>query len=348
MLRIAARMLQRVGVPIAVLVLTGWSSLLFGPPPASSAPASTPYFEAGSAGPSNGHVFDPHLAALAQSSLSCPSTLLCVEVDGAGYAYMLTKGKWSRGRHIANAYAVTLGSVSCPTVSFCMAVGGSSAGGGGFTYIYSRGKWSIGRQFIKDGHGETSVSCFAVADCVVVGWGSPHTYSNGHWTNGPSPEGTMSAVSCPSSACMALEQDRGDAITAFSYSHDLPSNGQSIGRGPSRVSCASSYACVAVNNGSTSIYANGTWSSGEQVDSDFQVTSVSCPSISFCMAVGGTTSTSGTPESPGSTLRYENGTWSSLIQSKHSLLAVSCASATTCIAIDAEGHALTYSNGSWT
>jgi hypothetical protein len=81
------------------------------------------------------------------------------------------------------------------------------------------------------------------------------------------------------------------------------------------------------------------WSSPANIDSSNGITSVSCPTDSFCVAV----------DSGGSALIYSNGSWSqpASIDSNGTLTSVSCSSASYCIAVDQSGHAVSYDNGTW-
>ena len=69
-----------------------------------------------------------------------------------------------------------------------------------------------------------------------------------------------------------------------------------------------------------------------------QLTAISCPSTSFCMAV----------DTDGTAFRYDGLNWTSAdkIDTGHSLKSVSCASSDHCVAVDNSGYAFLY-NGTW-
>ncbi|MBP6918021.1 MAG: hypothetical protein KBB94_03820, partial [Legionellaceae bacterium] len=69
-----------------------------------------------------------------------------------------------------------------------------------------------------------------------------------------------------------------------------------------------------------------------------QLTAISCPSTSFCMAV----------DTDGTAFRYDGLNWTSAdkIDTGHSFKSVSCASSDHCIAVDNSGYAFLY-NGTW-
>ena len=52
------------------------------------------------------------------------------------------------------------------------------------------------------------------------------------------------------------------------------------------VSCTSSSFCVALDSGNAIIYNGTDWSSPQWIDPDFGLDSVSCVSVSFCVTTG--------------------------------------------------------------
>lgn len=112
------------------------------------------------------------------------------------------------------------------------------------------------------------------------------------------------------------------------------------GTGLTSVSCASSKFCVAVDgNGDAVTYAHGKWGSPKKIDSD-GLTSVSCPSSRFCIAV----------DMNGRAVAYTKGHWGSpdaIDSGGGGLRSVSCGSTTFCAAVDATYHAILYKKGHW-
>jgi hypothetical protein len=88
------------------------------------------------------------------------------------------------------------------------------------------------------------------------------------------------------------------------------------------------------------------WSSPSQIDPDSYLSSVSCPSASFCAAVEWT---HGTQPSGGNVLTYNGSSWSSPsdIDPGNNLASVSCPSASFCVAVDDQGNFVTYNGSSW-
>ena len=179
--------------------------------------------------------------------------------------------------------------MSCPTSLFCAAVDAA-----GFAYIYQRGAWSSARKIA----GATSI---------------------------------LNSVSCPTAAfCMAVAGSTGAAGgSTYLYSHGRWSSGQRFtrdGYGESSVSCPAVSRCVVVGWGGDHHYSNGVWSS--QVSFAGPVTSLTCTSVAFCVAVQRDRGNGGIA------ITYTHGKWSTKnggVISEPS--AVSCASTSFCVAL---------------
>lgn len=79
------------------------------------------------------------------------------------------------------------------------------------------------------------------------------------------------------------------------------------------------------------------WSGPTDIDSN-ALTSVSCPTVSFCMAV----------DDDGNAVEYDGASWSSLSNIDiNALSSVSCTSSSFCVAVDNQGNALTFDGSSW-
>ncbi len=78
-----------------------------------------------------------------------------------------------------------------------------------------------------------------------------------------------------------------------------------------------------------------------QVDANWGLESVSCPSASFCAAV----------DNMGYVVTYQSGAWTTPLHldssSQGGLTAISCVSSTFCVAVSGIGRAVTYNGGSW-
>jgi len=270
----------------------------------------------------------------------------------------------------ANQTALT--SISCPPASlnqqgtsFCMAVDDGGNNYDGHDVIYDGASWSAPQLFDSVGnYGPDSVSCLSSSLCTVVdGAGNGLTYNGSSWASANVSSGSLSAVSCASSAfCMAVE---GNAFAYNGSSWSPPWNGcvnntSACGLGSSNgeiflsVSCPSSSFCAAAgHNGGAATYDGGGWNGGayngygwtfdgqiDTTDGDYSLHSVSCTSSSFCVAVDGN----------GSAYTYDGSAWSGPVRidpNGGGLSSVSCVSSSFCVAVDGAGNALMYNGSSW-
>jgi hypothetical protein len=103
----------------------------------------------------------------------------------------------------------------------------------------------------------------------------------------------------------------------------------------SSVSCPSASFCMAVDGSGNALSYNGSaWSTPVSINGTNSLNSVSCPSASFCMAVDGS----------GNALSYNGSAWSTpvSINGTNSLNSVSCPSASFCMAGDYYGNYIVY------
>ncbi len=83
---------------------------------------------------------------------------------------------------------------------------------------------------------------------------------------------------------------------------------------------------------------NGTsWSGPDAVDTGHDLVSVSCPTTSFCMAV----------DSSGQAAEHSDGLWGLQPIGSAAAVAVSCPAAGSCLAVGRSGAAASYANGLW-
>lgn len=312
-------------------------------------------------------------------AVSCASSAFCVAADALGNVFTYTSGTWSSGTQIDPPNG--LDSVSCPSSSFCVAVDRS-----GNAYTYMAGSWSSPQPVTGAGGSLSSVSCPSSAFCIAGGsearaGGTPsngvavaYTYSGGTWSTGKQLDASngLASVSCSSSSFCAAVGATMSANSENSYGYTYTNGTWSTSKqfdtsgGAISVSCSSSSFCAAVGatltptagggtgNGYESTYRDGTWSSGEQVGTTNNLLAVSCPSSSYCAAVG--SNVTATPANDSAyTYTYVAGSWSSgtLIDPlPASLISISCPSSFFCAAVGATGetsnpgYAFIYSGGS--
>jgi RHS repeat-associated protein len=112
------------------------------------------------------------------------------------------------------------------------------------------------------------------------------------------------------------------------------------GHSISSVSCPTASFCAAVDTSGYATTFNGTsWTTPSHIDSSHALQAVSCVSSSWCKAV----------DNAGNALSYNGSTWSAAasIDSTRSITGVSCPTTSFCAAVDASGYATTYSGTTW-
>jgi hypothetical protein len=192
----------------------------------------------------------------------------------------------------------------------------------------------------------TIIASVLSVGCVTLAFVSPGVASasaNGADTTSvltwsePVPGGGSNAVSCPvKKFCVAV--DDGQAFTYNGKKWSAPLN---TSEDLLSVSCASETYCVAVDSyGGEETYKGKAFSIPETVAPGVPLGSVSCPSTTFCAAVGGADAITSNGRKWGAPTVIDSG-------NPDTLLAVSCATSTFCVAVDAGGQAITYNGSTW-
>jgi hypothetical protein len=274
-----------------------------------------------------------------------------VAVLVSGYAVTYDGTAWSRPARLSSAGEPD--SVSCPTVTFCVAVDARDSSAS----LFNGSRWSSAPG-INDGVpgtqvGMASVSCSSPTFCAAVDNGSnAFTFNGTSWSpaTAAAPGNQLSTVSCPSASFCAAVDYGPDVVTFNGTSWSKPS---AIDPGSylQAVSCASARFCVAVDRKGNALTFNGsTWSAPVNADPNglsmgeggISWPVVSCPASDFCAAVDGGT---------GNVVTFDGSTWSAPVtidaKAAHSvtgpvlifLMSVSCPSARFCVAGDSTGDA---------
>ena len=181
-------------------------------------------------------------------SISCPNLNDCIAVgllsspsNGSidAYAAQWNGSGWSQlvTPSILNGSAILL-SVSCPTSSYCLAVGTEEGGLLSFTPValqWNGSTWSLAGNPVPGAGGSTydildSVSCSSPTACVAVGGYSPSSSSNlngivmewngGGWsentTSLPTGDSTLNSTTClQSSMCWAVGQSSSSSTSGL-------------------------------------------------------------------------------------------------------------------------------------
>ena len=279
--------------------------------------------------------------------VSCPSASFCIAVGlyhsqtagGANgqLAYTWNGSTWS----IANTPALptgstsgSLGGVSCPSASFCMAVGGyytSSGGGGQLAYTWNGSAWSVVTvPALPAGDADPSfdgVSCPSAGFCMAVG--SYYTSSGGGGLFADTWNGSAwSAVTVP-----ALPTGASGSLTGVSC--PIASSCMAVG----------SYYSSSAGGQLTDTWNGSTWSAvatpALPTGASGSLTGVSCPIASSCMAVGSYYSSSAGGQLADT---WNGSTWSAVAVpsaptgARYSLDELSCTSTTFCVGVGVHSY----------
>jgi hypothetical protein len=256
------------------------------------------------------------------TSISCPSTNLCVAVDGAGNVITSTDptggaAAWTVARfdpsttqnNTDNAGGVLVRGVSCPSTGLCVAVDaagnalvstGPTGGAAAWTIVHIDTATNYG----CTGAGLTcqppltAIACRSIALCVAVDFsGNLLTTADptapAPWTSTPTDAGRLSSlfgISCPSlDFCATVDGDAGRVLTlnplapAQQVARSLPDSLYGIW-------CQSSSLCLAsVETGGGISGLLGSFDpaapqSTWSLSSLGGVNAVACPAVSLCMA----------------------------------------------------------------
>jgi hypothetical protein len=256
--------------------------------------------------------------------------------------------------------------ISCPTSSFCAAVGGSS----GDAAIYQGGSWSRPMHFSTGSIG--LVSCASSSLCVAVDQSSSAVFDyngsadgwsqDGGQPSAPTPLVAVSCASGPDRFCMLVDS-QGDTYTrsnggAWSAGGNLPADLSLEG-----LSCLSSTSCVALMAGLdnfdnvTSYTAYGwngsAWSTGGSLPSlvishGDSVQGFSCSAVTACVALLSDPMTSSNV-----LYTYDGAAWSgaSLPGGFNPQRPVACAAGSNCFVTGTSANSgsafFMYSGGAW-
>ena len=229
---------------------------------------------------------------------------------------------WVADSGNAGAYTTSL---SCPTVSFCVAVNWNGA-----AVIYNGQGWGAGTT-LKPVSEETlgvpltSVSCASASFCAAVdNAGDAFTYDGSAWGSATSvdPGTQLNSVSCPTSTyCRATD------VSGNVFEYDAGNWANKPGGGDVHVACSSSTSCW---------YSSGAPTEAHSADTG----GITCLPTPFCVAAtyNGAIST-----------WYGGPRFGGAVQVANLFSGVSCASETLCVAIDGpDGIFYMYDGTSWT
>ena len=204
-----------------------------------------------------------------------------------------------------------LSSVSCPSASLCVGVGGAEEIVTSTDPTGGASRWS---PVHLDGFNELQgVSCVSASLCVAV-----------------DNQGDVLASTDPTG---------GASRWSITHLEGLPAGSRSL-LGLSCVSGGSGPLCAALDSAGDVVTStdptggSGSWTLSD-VDGESHMTGISCPSAELCVAgdSAGNVLTSTDPTGAGS--------WTVTVVDVHAIRSVSCSTESLCVAIDAAGNALT-------
>jgi hypothetical protein len=268
---------------------------------------------------------------------------LCVGAIGASVAQAAPPFAWT-GTLAADG-SLHINSLSCPSVSLCVAV--DTTGNVSYTTTPASGGWS-GPLTIDSGN-HLAVSCASVAFCLAVdnhgGMFASTAPASPAWPSlGSPPTGApaLNAVSCPSTAlCVAVD------ASGVVHSSVTPGTlaswvGQSIDSHPlTGVSCPTTSFCAAVDDHGYVLVTTtptGNWQPPLLLNAAMNsLTGISCTASGLCVAVANDGNVYATADATAATP-----TWSStLADAGIQLNAVSCSDVGVCALVDQSGNVLT-------
>lgn len=252
-------------------------------------------------------------------------------------------------------------SLSCPTVSFCVAVNWNGA-----AVPYNGKGWGAGTTLKPDkttsegtfGVPLTGVSCASASFCVAVdNAGDAFTYNGSAWSSSTSvdPGTQLNSVSCPTSTyCQAID------VSGNIFEYNAGSWASKSTDGDLHVACSSPGICWHLGGNPTGAYSGATgaitclatpfcmaatydgtistWAGGPNFGPQTQVANhfsgVSCASETLCVAIDG----------PDAVFYMYDGTnWTpAKYQGIYELNAVSCVPGGICVAVDGGGDVVSY------
>jgi sugar lactone lactonase YvrE len=268
------------------------------------------------------------------TSVSCPTTTMCMTVDAVGDAFEYSGTTTWLSSPIPAGFAYT--SVSCPTTTFCMAVGNEGTNGNAFQFNGSTWQAYVSNP-ITTGVNILSVSCVSPTFCMAVDAdGEVFNWNGTTWTLSTALGVSSRAISCSSTTFCMVVDTLGNAnsfngTTWTAYTNVGATNLNAVSCTPN-----SNSFCTAVNAEGSAFTFNATngWNGGTTIDGVNSLNGVSCLGTAFCTAVDGV----------GNIANYNGNAWSTPadFDGTNSITSVSCPTSSFCVAVDAVGNALIY------
>ena len=283
-------------------------------------------------------------------------------VSSPGTALLTIVGAALTFDHSQSLDVSAVGPMSCPTASFCLTPGGAE---------YRSGRWLSGPSLPNAGL--SSISCTSPTFCVATFWPSydagtitdAAVFNGSRWsarvtmdtsTTAAPYAGEVTSLSCASpDLCEAIDYG-GRVIRYNGKSWSKPQSlftGSGSGSFQASISCPSTTFCLATTGDRWAVDRGGKWSAAAAVGENFQVSIISCATVSFCIGLG-TVGGAGDGESvtfnghgwaaPKVVNTVDGFAYSGAEQSPEDL---SCRSTTRCLAVDWSGTTYRFDGTSW-
>lgn len=241
-----------------------------------------------------------------------------------------------------NQYPIPRGSLSCASISFCV------AGGANTVSVYNGSSWTTPTTPFPGGNqAQVGVSCASASFCVATQGGTSSTFNGSSWST-PVTTGLgfdSTALSCPVvNFCMLISVDGGSvglSYATFNGSSWLVGGPTTGGTSPAAISCTSANFCMESADG-VRTWNGQTWSSATGLQrsgggSDF-INSISCVSSSECAAVGGPSPYGSANSDLWVWSSSAPNSWSGPYDTGHVLVnGLSCSGAALCAMVDQSG-----------
>jgi hypothetical protein len=231
------------------------------------------------------------------SSMSCPTTGLCVAGDQQGGLLVSSapSGERSAWTRLPLAGTAAISGISCPTATFCVAV---TAGGSVYSSVDPTGGIAAWHGVSLGSFPLQGVSCASLSLCVAIGGQDTYTSTDAAgpasaWT--PQTVATapaqLEAVSCPASTLCAAADTTGDVLTSSDPAGQPPSwTTTQLTEGVFSVTCPTTSLCLAptVSRSGASIFTTTSPGGGTSAWTAHPLgdvaTSVTCAGPSLCIA----------------------------------------------------------------
>lgn len=220
--------------------------------------------------------------------VSCPSTSFCLAID-AGSSLVYHPSGWSHRKSVGGS---TLRAVSCVSRVYCVAI--NDAYPKRWAYTYDGSSWSPTAD-LGQANDITDVTCATESACVAVGDRFAFNFDGTSWVAhrivAQRPRFVrLTSVSCASAEFCAAVSSTGQAYTYDGTGWSKPTVVAPMPprAGDASVSCGAVGICAMVTSrGLAATLTGGSWSTPQRIDpaGHDELTSVSCPSAAFCMAV---------------------------------------------------------------